>query len=263
MKCVLHVHSRFSDGGLTLAELRDVYLALACRVVCMTDHAEAFSAETLQAYVAECEARSDDRLRFIAGLEFSCRNGMHVLGFGTTVRVASKDPQIVIAHIRDSGGVAVIAHPKLTAFDWVETFEGLPHGIEMWNAKYDGQYAPRTATVELLRRLRVRDPAVHAFYGQDMHLANQPRRLFTVVDSAMPTRDAVLGALAGGRYVGVKGRMSLPSDGAIPARIMARFDRAHAVVGGIRCIARVTKRLGERCGIPIPPQLTAQARRML
>ncbi len=263
MKCVLHVHSRFSDGDLTLAQLRDIYLGLTCRVVCMTDHAEAFSAETLQAYVSECETRSDDRLRFIAGLEFSCRNGMHVLGFGATVRVASKDPQIVIAHIRDAGGVAVIAHPKLTAFDWIETFEDLPHGIEIWNAKYDGQYAPRTATVELLRRLRVRDPAVHAFYGQDMHLATQPRRLFTVVESAMPTRGGVLGALAEGRYRGINGRLSLPSDGGIPARTMARFDRAHTVVGGIRRIGRAAKRLGERFGVPIPPQLTATARRLL
>jgi len=263
VKAALHVHSTYSDGDLSLPELRGVYLRLGCRVVCMTDHAEAFGEETLLAYVAECEALSDDRLQFVAGFEYSCRNGMHVLGFGVASRVASREPQDVIRHVKDTGGIAVVAHPKITAFDWIEAFDELPHGIEAWNTKYDGRHAPRTATFELVRRLRVREPSVHAFYGQDMHFAQQPRRLYTILESECATRRDVLLALRDGRYFGVVGRTRLPPDGALAARTVARFDRTRTAAEGIRHVARAARRLAERFGVPIPPHVTAQARRML
>src|SRR5204863_10216604 len=106
VKAALHVHSTYSDGELSIADLRQVYLALGCRIVCMTDHAEAFGLRSLQSYVSECRALSGDGLQFLAGMEFACRNGMHVLGFGVTSRVPSNDPQTVIRHIKDAGGIA-------------------------------------------------------------------------------------------------------------------------------------------------------------
>ena len=36
--CALHVHSTFSDGEFTLAELREKYLLAGCSVVGMADH---------------------------------------------------------------------------------------------------------------------------------------------------------------------------------------------------------------------------------
>jgi len=259
VKAALHVHSTYSDGELSIAALRQVYLALGCQIVCMTDHAEAFGVRSLQAYVAECQALSDDGLQFLAGLEYACRNGMHVLGFGVTSRVPSRDPQTVIRRIKDAGGIAVIAHPRITAFDWIESFDELPNGIETWNTKYDGRHAPRTATFELLRRLRVRDPNVHAFYGQDMHEADQCRSLFTIVGSG---RD-ILSALGSGRYFGLDGRTRLPPDGVLAARMVARFARTHAAAQGVRHVARAASRLAERFGVPIPRPVRSRARRML
>lgn len=263
MKAALHVHSTYSDGELSIAELRQVYLALDCRIVCMTDHAEAFGVRSLQAHVAECQALSDDRLQFLPGLEYACRNGMHVLGFGVTSRVPSNDPQTVIRHIKDAGGIAVIAHPRITAFDWIESFDELPHGIETWNTKYDGRHAPRAETFELLRRVRARDPNLHAFYGQDMHEADQPRTLFTVLESEQSTRGDILHALGSGRYFGLDGRTRLPPDGVLVAPTLARFARTHAATEGIRHVARAAHRLAERLGIPIPRPVRTHARRML
>ena len=51
-----------------------------------------------------------------------------------------------------------------------EQFEPLPDGVEVWNTKYDGQYAPRPGTFELLGRLKTRRPDVRAFYGLDLHV---------------------------------------------------------------------------------------------
>jgi hypothetical protein len=165
----IHIHSTWSDGEFTLAELRDVYRAAGCVFVGMTDHAESFSAESLERYVAECASLSDADFTMIPGLEFTCLNRMHVLGLGTTALATSRDPQDVIARIDELGGISVIAHPMDSAFAWIETFTTLPRGIEVWNTKYDGRYAPRVGTFDLLARLQARRSDMKAFYGQDMH----------------------------------------------------------------------------------------------
>ena len=104
LKGVLHCHSTYSDGDLTLVELREIFVSAGCRFLCITDHAEYFDAEKTAAYQHECEQRSDDHFRFIAGLEYRCTNGMHVLGYGTTSPIASTDPQEVFRQIGLAGG---------------------------------------------------------------------------------------------------------------------------------------------------------------
>src|SRR5437588_6598333 len=150
LKGAIHVHSTYSDGEFRLAELREVYTALGCHFALMTDHAEAFDAAKLRDYVAECARLSDEGFQFIAGLEFNCDRRMHVLGFGVTWLTETTDPQAVIRHIKGAGGLAVIAHPMDSAFEWIESFDELPDGIEAWNAKDAGRYAPSQATVALL-----------------------------------------------------------------------------------------------------------------
>ena len=61
----IHIHSRYSDGDLSLAELRDAYAAAGCAFVCMTDHAEFLDEDGRRRYVSECAALSDERFRFI------------------------------------------------------------------------------------------------------------------------------------------------------------------------------------------------------
>ena len=82
LKGAIHIHSTYSDGEFTLPELRDVFRSAGCAFVCMTDHAEAFDAESLHRYQAECEALSDGSFCFIAGLEYGCEQKMHILGYG-------------------------------------------------------------------------------------------------------------------------------------------------------------------------------------
>ena len=188
LKGALHVHSTYSDGEFTLAELRRIYEDDGCAFVCMTDHAEAFDPDKLRHYVDECQALSDERLLFVAGMEYECERRMHILGFGATERVDSQDPETVIRHIENQGSPSVIAHPKNDFFDWIRKFETLPLGIETWNSKYDGRYGPRPETFALLQDLRQRKPEMLSFYGQDLHWKMQFRGLFVQVDSALTRR---------------------------------------------------------------------------
>lgn len=260
---VLHLHSTYSDGEFSLAELRQLFLDAGCRFACVTDHADAFDTDAqLDAYRRECEALSDDRFRFIPGLEYTCVERMHVLGYGVTGRIDSSDPEVVIARIREMGGIAVVAHPKDTAFATIEALEPQPDGIEVWNSKYDGRYAPRPGTFALLARARSRRPEMLAFYGQDLHWRRQYRGLFVQVECTEPRRDAVLAALASGRFAGVRDGQVLPSTGELPADVLAAFDRVHRRSQQMRTWIRRVKASVDRLGVAVPRPIKSQLRRI-
>jgi hypothetical protein len=262
MKGVLHVHSTYSDGEFTLAELRDVLAAAGCRFACVTDHADAFDQHKVDAYVHECVERSDDRFRFIPGLEYGCVDRMHILGYGSTSLVDSTDPATVIRHIEDAGGVSVIAHPRDSAFDRIASFDPVPSGIEVWNSKYDGRYAPRPGTFALLARLQAREPAVRAFYGQDLHWRKQYRGLFTLVDCARPDRMSVLTALRSGAFAATKDGLTLPSSGRVSAELEAQFARAQRRTQSMRGWVGRAKSSADALGLRLPASLKAQLRRL-
>lgn len=241
LKSALHVHSKYSDGEFSLPELRDKFLAAGCEVVFMADHADAFHVGRLLEYVHECQQHSDERFLFVPGLEFGCARRMHVVGFGVTELLDSDDPELVISHIREHQGVAVIAHPPEALFEWIESFEVLPDGIEGWNSKYDGRYAPRPSTFDLIERLKRRRPALKAFYGQDLHWRRQYAGLFTRIDVALADPTLLLAALVDGHFEGVKDSLLLPSSGSISsslrsdfARISRRSRRFRGAVKGMR-----------------------------
>jgi hypothetical protein len=262
LKAALHVHSTYSDGEFTLSELKQIFAAEECSVICMTDHAESFDEPKLSAYRGECESLSDASMLFISGLEYECEQRMHILGYGTTALADSKDPETVIRHIERNGGVCVIAHPKDSMFSWIETFEVLPKGIETWNSKYDGRYAPRPGTFALLHRLRSRRPDMLAFYGQDLHWRKQYRGLFNVVECGRRDRNSVLNALADGRYAGQKGELQLPSSGVLTQELLASFAQQHAQSDHVRNFLKSGKKALDRMGIAVPASIKSQLRRI-
>jgi PHP domain len=259
-KGAIHIHSTYSDGELTLSELRRAYEAAGCAFVCMTDHAEYFDSDRLQQYVAECAALSGGGFRFVPGLEFRCPEKLHVLGLGVVSRPPSDDPREVIAHIERRGGISIVAHPRARAFAAIEAFDLLPDGIETWNTKYDGRYAPRTGTFDLLGRLQRRRPGMKAFYGQDYHWRRQYRGLFVEVAASRGTSAGILEALARGDYVARHGEAELPADGRLPAALRRRFGAVHPWSDAIRWVAATGKTLADRLGVPVTAPLKARLR---
>lgn len=262
LKGTLHVHSTYSDGEFTLSELRQVFLVEGCAFACMTDHAEYFDQQKLEAYVRECESLSDERLCFVPGLEYECEQRMHILGYGAGALADSKDPQTVIRHIDAQRAISVIAHPKDEFFSWIESFEVLPQGIETWNSKYDGRYAPRPGTFKLLEQLRARRPEMHAFYGQDLHWKKQFRGLFVQADIPSARPAEILAALASGNFQGQKAELLLPSSGQIPEDLLQQFARVHQRSHRVTKTLKRGKQILDDCGIKIPESLKAQLRRI-
>lgn len=262
LRGAIHLHSTYSDGEWTLQQLRDLYVAEGCSFLAMTDHAESFSPDSLRRYIEECEALSGPGFAMIPGLEFSCLNRMHVLGIGVPKLATSKDPQEVFAHIERGGGLSIIAHPLDSAFPWIESFTTLPSGIEVWNSKYDGRYAPRVATFDLLARLQQRRSDMRAFYGQDLHWRRQYRGLFVDVDSAVARRADILEALTRGAYVAVKRHLRLPSTGRLTAEQRVSFQEVHLRSERLRGLLKKARGLVTRWRMPVPSGVKAQLRRM-
>ncbi len=261
-KGVLHVHSRYSDGEFTLQELRKIFLAEKCSFVCMTDHAEYFDESSLQHYMAECESLSDANFGFVPGIEYCCERDMHILGYHSTRLTHSTDPQEVIRHIDAQQAISVIAHPKDEFFEWIESFSALPQGIETWNTKYDGRYAPRPGTFALLQKLKQRAPEMYAFYGLDLHWKRQFRSLFVELDSDSVETGAIVAALKAGKYCARKDDLLLASSGVLPAQMLDQFGRVHARSHGMRRLLKNGKKILDQVGIRVPESLKSQLRRI-
>jgi hypothetical protein len=262
LKGALHAHSTYSDGEFTLAELREVYLSEGCSFLCMTDHAEYFDQQSIARYVAECESLSDKTFCLVAGLEYRCERNMHILGYRATKLTPSVDPEEVIRHIRSQGAVSVIAHPKDDFFLWIESFGTLPLGIEIWNTKYDGRYAPRPGTFALLQRLKQRVPQMQAFFGQDLHWKKQFRGLRVVLDCDSLESAAILAALAAGEYSAQKDSLLLPSSGMVPATLLEEFGHVHARSHRMWRFLKNSKKTLDYLGIRVPESLKSQLRRI-
>jgi len=262
MKGALHVHSTYSDGEFTLPELRRAYIADGCSFVCMNDHAEYFDCDSVKAYAQDLQENSDEQFCFVMGLEYECERRMHILGYGASAVASSKDPQAVIRHIESQGATSVIAHPKDEFFPWIETFNTLPKGIETWNSKYDGRYAPRPGTFALLQRLRQRAPQMQAFYGQDLHWKKQYRGLFVALECDKPEPAPILSALAAGKYEAVKDELHLPSTGILPDALLAEFGKVHQRSNRMWQLFKGSKATLDRLGIHVPEAVKAQLRRI-
>jgi predicted metal-dependent phosphoesterase TrpH len=262
LKSAIHIHSTYSDGEFTLAELRAVYLAAGYDFVCMTDHAEFFDEAKILAYVQECEVLSDEKFRFIPGLEFECDRRMHILGIGVTALTRTFDPQEVIQHIKNENGISVIAHPMDTMFDWIESFKVLPDGIETWNSKYDGRFAPRPGTFKLLNRLQVSKSEMLAFYGQDLHWKNQYKGLFNQVNCNILDTDYLLNAMKIGDFTGIKDELELPSKGHLPSALLDSFGATNIRYHKKRQLIKKIKKTIDSFGISIPTPIKTQLRRI-
>ncbi len=262
LKAALHVHSTYSDGEFTLAGLKQIYADEGCSVVGITDHADSFDEPKLADYISECASLSDENFLFLCGLEYTCEQQMHVLGYGSTQLGHTQDPQRIIRHIGEYGGLAVIAHPKDSMFPWIESFETLPVGLETWNSKYDGRYAPRPGTFELLHRLQARRPGMRAFYGQDLHWKKQFRGLFNHIQCDRLDRGEILKALSTGKYYGVKAELELTSTGELSPELAARFAARHARSDKMRNLIRTGKKAIDKLGITPPASIKAHLRKI-
>ena len=150
----LHIHSKFSDGSMTISELVDFYGQRRFGAIAITDHiceerswmgrAAGYlnctlTPETWPKYVAilnEETERAWDRYKMVVihGFELS-KNSLsnhrsaHILGLGVRDYLAADGDVVCLARaIRDQGALAIAAHPVST-----RKFE--PQTFHLWSRR--------------------------------------------------------------------------------------------------------------------------------
>jgi histidinol phosphatase-like PHP family hydrolase len=212
---VLHVHSLFSDGEESLERLIEIFRQMGLSFAAVSDHAEVFDEARMEEYVRLCESLSDDRFLVIPGLEFALHGGdIHILGYGITRRVRFSSMEQLVDGIHNEGGLAVLAHPPAGSTNMIGPIKAKLDGIEVWNARYDGVYAPRADSFQLLRRVRSQNVNAVAYCGIDLHKVSQTRKpVYTEVDIESLDRSAIMSALRAGRFTLRGGNIAVPSSG--------------------------------------------------
>jgi PHP domain len=137
----LHMHTRYSDGHGTHADIARAALRAGLDVVIVTDHNVWVNGP--EDYYRE----GDHRVLMLVGEEVHDTtrvpqvNHLLVLGAGREVAPYAQDPQRLLEAVKQSGGVAFLAHPveigsraihepDISWVDW--NLQGYT-GIELWN----------------------------------------------------------------------------------------------------------------------------------
>lgn len=194
---LVHAHSTFSSDGLQdLEHLAADARRLGFDFLVMTDHAEEFEADAARRFVRECARVSDERFLAIPGFEFSCAGDLHLLGLGIVRPTDARDPLAVARAISEQGGLAIVAHPSRSGYRLPEGLEQRIHGVEIWNARYDGWFVPNDQAIRMLAQLRTAHEELIAIGGQDLHAMTRRGHVKTVIDQEELTARTILQALA-------------------------------------------------------------------
>ena len=171
VSCVVHVHTTYSDGTATVAELVAVAAAAGVDALLVTDH------DTLGALRDGWQGRRDG-VCVLVGMEVSPKGG-HYLAFGVDREIphAERSALEITAAVREAGGVGFAAHPFSRGGHMLAPGLArrivLPHGwpalddprgcdgLELWSLTTDAAEAWRTPG-EALRWLRDPETAIAA-----------------------------------------------------------------------------------------------------
>ncbi len=150
----LHIHSTFSDGKLTIAELVDFYGKRGFGAIAITDHLceqksflgkaakyleKTLTPESFPEYIATIEeegerAKDQYGMIVIPGFELTKNSilnhrSAHILGLGVTEFIgADQDALELCRAIRNQGGLSIAAHP-------VDTRKLEPQTYHLWSRR--------------------------------------------------------------------------------------------------------------------------------
>lgn len=176
VSCIVHVHSTYSDGTATVAELLDDARESAADALLLTDH------DSLAARRHGWEGHHDGVL-LLVGLEVSPKQG-HYLAFGVEDEIPHKGRSAgeIAEAVRAAGGVGFAAHPFSRGGHMLVPSIArrivLPHGwpalgeergldgLELWSVLTDAAESWRTPR-EALRWLR--EPETMVAQGPPAH----------------------------------------------------------------------------------------------
>jgi|MTBAKMStandDraft_1061839.scaffolds.fasta_scaffold14175_2 hypothetical protein len=206
MQGIFHVHSTYSyDGKNSLADLVDFCSGKGFSFIVLTEHAQDFDAEKMEAFVNECSSLSNETVTLIPGLEFGFTDypDLHLLGLGITEIIDPVEITKTIERIHEQKGLAIIAHPSRNKHYIPKQIILLIDGIEVWNAAYDSRYLPNAKSLRLFNRLKEKNPALLAFSGMDMHSVDGFKEMTIRITEPCHNPQQIIARLADGSFINI------------------------------------------------------------
>jgi hypothetical protein len=160
----LHMHTSYSDGSGTHAEIAQAALRAGLDAVIVTDH------NVLVSGLMDYYRDGDRQVLLLIGEEIHDnrrdpqKNHLLVFGANRDLVGLAEDPQRLIDGVRNSGGLAFIAHPNDPAapafgepdISWVSWEVQDFTGIELWNAMSEFKSLMKSKFTALLYGLNPR-----------------------------------------------------------------------------------------------------------
>lgn len=170
VKGALHVHSTLShDGTLTIPELAMWYKPRGYHFIAIGEHSQDLDEGKVELLKEQCAEFSGPQFLIIPGIEYSCRDGIHLFGIAATGLTRQTDPVAVVHHIHDQGAFAILVHPKRLKWNCAVDLLNTVDAVEIWNVAYDGKYLPPYQAPDAFRRMRRTNPRLLAVAGHDLH----------------------------------------------------------------------------------------------
>jgi predicted metal-dependent phosphoesterase TrpH len=180
-RILLHNHSTWSDGQLSLAEIAGLGKCLGASAIAMSEHDFDFTPQKWQDYTEACRLESTKSCALIPGIEYSSSDdNIHIVTVGTTSYFGARGDLLeTLSAVRAEGGASILAHPRRRDSFEIITRELLQRidAIEIWNRKVDG-LLPVRSYFKFAKAC-----ALAATVGMDLHTRRQIFPMWNVVDA--------------------------------------------------------------------------------
>ena len=224
----LHMHTKNSDGIMTVDQATELYASRAYDFIAVTDHWNFLPTK-----------RVGNLLR-LSGIEYDIgrdpRNGVyHVVGAGmyTDPGFIKKKPAVqeVIDGIRANGGIAILAHPawSMNTLDHILPLRGVD-ATEIFNSVSDLPHNCRPYSGAIVDLLAARGVYLPLVASDDVHWYGESEacRSYIWVQAEENSPEALIAAIRKGRFYATQGpRFSVTKCG---RRITVQTTPATAVV---------------------------------
>ena len=260
VKGAIHIHSLYSyDGKKNMEEIKNIYKNKGYNFIILTEHAEKLEDDKFKLFISECKSLSEDNFVIISGLEFRCGNGLEILGLNIFKKLDVLEQNKLIKLIREMGGLAILAHPHKYNFNLDRTILKKLNGVEIWNYLYDGKYAPRISSIDLLKSLRKINKNIFAYAGVDFHnVVHTTELIHYVIVNKMNSKE-IINSLRLGEFYISNNRFKLNSKAEIKFYEYMWFVFLNLVFDIINTCVVISYKIMQRFSIK-PPNLLYKIR---
>ena len=240
LRGITHVHTTFShDGEISIERLAEICTTKNLNFVLIAEHAQDLDLNLFARLVDNANRLSTNSTLLIPGLEYEGENDVHLLAFGVSSFIDPGKKLIEIAGlVRKQGGLNVIAHPKRNRYFVPNDLVDWADGVEIWNSKMDGSFAPNAKSLSFLQSLRVRNAKVHGYAGLDLHWDKQKIMVFINIFGVHLQKEALFRALQNGNFTASNAFLNLEADGGTSVFCNRCFALANAFNNGLTSISK-------------------------